>query len=79
MPEILLFVTENRLNNTISKIGRDEKKMGHILEAFIVDVIESFNEAYDGIWDDISENEKNQIVKKLKIEVMDLFQGLWSR
>lgn len=72
MPEILLFVTENRLNNTISKIGEinqnDEKRIAQILEAFIADVIESFNEEYDGILEDVSENSKNLIVEKLKSE-----------
>jgi Rnl2 family RNA ligase len=80
IPEILLFLTENRLHNTRSKFGEmnNEDRIKEILDALVVDVLESFNEEYEGLLDDISEKSKSIIIQRLQTEAQHLINSYKS-
>lgn len=61
---ILTYVTENRLNNVISKIGEiTPKDFGRILGMFNKDVIEDFIKDYHDITDELEKKELKLITK----------------
>lgn len=65
--EIQNLVTKNRLDNAISKIGfpNSEERIQAILQLFIQDIFEVFNEASDNLLDELT----LAIQKKLKIKI----------
>ena len=61
---ILTYVTENRLNNVVSKIGEiSEKDFGKILGMFNKDVIEDFLKDYHQLTDELEKKELKLITK----------------
>ncbi|MBD2181507.1 RNA ligase [Planktothrix sp. FACHB-1355] len=81
--EILALITENRLNNAISKIGRldgrEIKNKQMLLQSFINDVLESFNEDYADIFNTINDREKQKIIEKLNREAQRLVDNYFRK
>lgn len=61
---IALYVTENRLNNVLSKIGEVTlKDFGRVLGQFNKDVVEDFVKDYHGVTDGLDKKELKQVTK----------------
>jgi len=61
---ILTYVTENRLDNVLSKIGPVSKKdFGLILGSFNKDIVDDFIKDYQSIVDDLEKKEVKQVTK----------------
>lgn len=61
---ILTYVTENRLNNVMSKIGEvTPKDFGRLLGMFSKDVVEDFEKDYRAVLDKLDKREVKQITK----------------
>jgi len=61
---ILTYVTENRLNNVVSKIGEiSQKDFGRVLGMFNKDVVEDFLKDYHQITDELEKKELKLITK----------------
>lgn len=61
---ILTYVTENRLNNVLSKIGEvTEKDFGKVLGIYNKDVVEDFLKDYHEITDELEKKEQKQVTK----------------
>jgi len=72
---ILLYVTENRLNNVISKIGEvTEKDFGRVLGMFNKDIIDDFFKDYGDIINELEKKELKLIRKsfnKVAVEMVN--------
>lgn len=61
---ILSYVTENRLNNVLSKIGEvTQKDFGRVLGMFNKDVVEDFTKDYHEILNDLEKKEQKIVTK----------------
>lgn len=61
---ILTYVTENRLNNVLSKIGEvTQKDFGKVLGMFNKDVVEDFLKDYHEIMDELEKKEAKSVTK----------------
>lgn len=70
--EIQKYVTENRLNNVLSKIGEFEPKMiGKVIGAFNQDVLEDFKKDFLDAFTTIEKEEVKRICKKLNTLVIE--------
>ncbi len=65
--EMQNLVTNNRLNNAISKIGfpSSEGQIKAITELFIQDVFDAFNEISDNLLNDLNEKTKEKLITKI--------------
>ncbi|REC75854.1 RNA ligase, Rnl2 family [Chryseobacterium elymi] len=73
--EIQNYVTENRLNNVISKIGEFEPKMiGRIIGLFAQDILEDFGKDFPDIFNTIEKEEQKRINKKLNALIIDFIK-----
>jgi len=67
--EMLDLVTLTRLNNVISKFGRvtnqDIEKIHQLIDLLKKDVLESFNEEYESLFNSLSVENQNDIIVKL--------------
>ncbi|MEM1393006.1 MAG: RNA ligase family protein [Cyanobacteria bacterium P01_H01_bin.150] len=67
--EMLNLVTVTRLNNVISKFGRvtnqDIEKQQQLVDLLEKDVLESFNEEYESIFESLSVENQNEIIIEL--------------
>lgn len=67
------YVTENRLNNVISKIGEvTQKDLGKLLGMFSKDVVEDFLKDYHEITDQLEKKELKLVTKSFSQPAMDL-------
>ncbi|MCL1470781.1 RNA ligase family protein [Argonema antarcticum] len=77
--EMLALVTPNRLNNAISKIGRldrgEIKNKEMLLQSFVTDVLENFNEDYADIFSSINEGDKQNMIERLNREAQRLIDN----
>jgi Rnl2 family RNA ligase len=65
--EILALVTQNRLNNIISKIGRNSQSQQQLVKLLVWDVIESFNDTeYEASFNNLSNESQQIILNKLE-------------
>lgn len=71
--EIILYVTENRLENVISKIGDvSEKDLGKLMGLFCNDVIEEFEKDFEKRLAAFEKKERKQITKYITPKVLGL-------
>lgn len=64
--EIQQYVTANRLNNVVSKIGEFEPKiMGKVIGLFAQDILEDFEKDFPAVFTTIEKDEHKRINKKL--------------
>ncbi|MEJ5102333.1 RNA ligase, Rnl2 family [Chryseobacterium sp. MYb328] len=70
--EIQHYVTANRLNNVVSKIGEFEPKMiGKVIGLFAQDILEDFEKDFPAVFTTIEKDEQKKINKKLNSLVID--------
>lgn len=70
--EIQHYVTTNRLNNVVSKIGEFEPKMiGKVIGLFAKDILEDFEKDFPAVFATIEKEEQKRINKKLNSIVID--------
>ncbi|MBP2618959.1 RNA ligase, Rnl2 family [Chryseobacterium jejuense] len=70
--EIQKYVTANRLNNVMSKIGEFEPKMmGKVIGLFAQDILEDFEKDFPSVFITIEKDEQKRINKKLNSLVID--------
>ena len=70
---ILTYVTENRLNNVVSKIGEvSQKDFGKVLGMFNKDVVEDFLKDYGKITDELDKKELKLITKSFAKNATEL-------
>ncbi|WP_336961237.1 RNA ligase, Rnl2 family [Chryseobacterium contaminans] len=70
--EIQTYVTANRLNNVMSKIGEFEPKMiGKVIGLFAQDILEDFEKDFPSVFTTIEKDEQKRINKKLNAAVID--------
>ncbi|WP_347216621.1 RNA ligase, Rnl2 family [Chryseobacterium sp.] len=70
--EIQQYVTANRLNNVMSKIGEFEPKMmGKVIGLFAQDILEDFEKDFPAVFTTIEKDEQKRINKKLNSLVID--------
>ncbi|AZB01520.1 RNA ligase, Rnl2 family [Chryseobacterium joostei] len=73
--EIQRYVTANRLNNVVSKIGEFEPKMmGKIIGLFAQDILEDFEKDFPSVFTTIEKEEQKRINKKLNTLVIDFIK-----
>ncbi|SHK94146.1 RNA ligase, Rnl2 family [Chryseobacterium polytrichastri] len=71
--EMKKYVTVNRLNNVISKIGEFEPKMiGKVIGLFSQDILEDFEKDFPKIFTTIEKGEQKRINKKLNSLVIEI-------
>ena len=74
--EIGLYVTQNRLNNVISKIGEVTKMdFGKLMKLFTEDIIEEFSKDNKDDLKNIDEKEIKQITKSINKKMVDLVKA----
>ena len=70
---ILTYVTENRLNNVLSKIGEvSQKDFGRVLGMFNKDVVEDFFKDYHKITDELEKKELKLVTKSFARSATEL-------
>lgn len=70
--EVQQYVTANRLNNVMSKIGEFEPKMmGKVVGLFAQDILEDFEKDFPGVFTTIEKDEQKRINKKLNSLAID--------
>lgn len=73
--EIQRYVTVNRLNNVISKIGEFEPKMtGKVIGLFAQDILEDFEKDFPAVFTTIEKEEQKRINKKLNTLVISFIK-----
>jgi Rnl2 family RNA ligase len=73
---ILTYVTENRLNNVLSKIGTvSEKDAGKILGIYSKDVVEDFMKDFHHITDELEKKELKLITKSFSKRAFELVEN----
>lgn len=73
---ILTYVTENRLNNVLSKIGEvTQKDFGKVLGMFSKDVVEDFLKDYHKIMDDLEKKEAKSVTKSFFKKASELVRS----
>ncbi|WP_170234735.1 RNA ligase family protein [Chryseobacterium hagamense] len=74
--ELEQYVTVNRLNNVISKIGEFEPKMaGKVTGLFAQDILEDFGKDFPEAFGSIEKEEQKRINKKLNAIVIDMVKA----
>lgn len=80
---MLALVTETRLNNVISKVGRvsrrDIKKKQQLLQFFVSDVLETFNEDYADIFSTITGQSQQTLIEQLNQESQRLIDNYFKK
>lgn len=72
--EILKFISENRLNNVLSKIGEvhSKKHYGKILGLFNKDILEDFLKIHEEMYNELEKNEQKEINKLMNQQAGNL-------
>ncbi|MCP2732249.1 RNA ligase family protein [Limnofasciculus baicalensis] len=77
--EMLSLITETRLNNVISKFGRvsgsDRESKEQLVELFVGDVLETFNEEWGSIFRALSDESQEVLMVRLTQESQKLICG----
>ncbi len=78
--EILSLITENRLNNVISKIGKiknlSKKRKRHLLNSYTEDVLESFKENWSDVFEKLEASKKEEIRQLVNKKAIELISSL---
>src|ERR687885_210003 len=81
--EMLALVTETRLSNVISKIGRvsgsDWESKQQLVQLLMQDVLETFNEEWESLFGALSGESQQILMEKLKQESQKLVDGYFSK
>jgi Rnl2 family RNA ligase len=81
--EMLALVTETRLNNVISKVGRvsdsDGERKQQLVQLLMSDVLETFKEEWESIFSALSGESQQILMEKLNQESQRLVDGYFSR
>ncbi|NIF07134.1 RNA ligase, Rnl2 family [Chryseobacterium sp. Tr-659] len=73
--EIQTYITVNRLNNVVSKIGEFEPRMiGKVIGLFAQDILEDFEKDFPAAFAGIEKEEQKRINKKLNSLVIDFIK-----
>ncbi len=74
--ELRNYVTENRLQSAISKIGsldfENEKRVAEIANEFLKDTLTDFNENNDNLLQELTSEQNDWITERLKFEIKKL-------
>ncbi|MEW6498221.1 MAG: RNA ligase family protein [Cyanobacteriota bacterium] len=81
--EMLAFVTKPRLSNVISKVGRvsegDEETKQQLVQLLINDVLETFNEEWESLFNALSGESQQKLMVQLNQESQRLVNGyFWT-
>jgi Rnl2 family RNA ligase len=77
--EIYKLITENRLNNVISKIGEANKnESGKLLGLFSKDVLEEFNKNFESKFESLEKSESKAIKKFLNTQASNLISEYFN-
>ncbi|MEP0855224.1 RNA ligase family protein [Trichocoleus sp. DQ-U1] len=80
---MLALVTENRLMNTLSKLGRvsgkDPKAIDKVFQLFVNDVIETFDESYESIFKSLPEKSQQTLIEQLEQESKKLINNYFKK
>ena len=80
---MLALVTENRLLNVISKIGRlspkDQKVRQELTVLLVSDVLETFNEAYQSLFSALPTASQQTMLQQLKQESQNLVDSYFKK
>jgi len=79
MEEVARYITENRLNNVISKIGEvTQKESGKILGLLGKDSLEDFLKDYQSDYENLEKNEQKAINKFVNAEAVKLVKAYFK-
>ena len=71
LEEMRQYVSQNRLNNVLSKIGNIKaENLAEIIEAFKEDVWIDFNENYGGLLEELAETHQNWLEMRIESEIL---------
>ncbi|MBD2743706.1 RNA ligase family protein [Coleofasciculus sp. FACHB-1120] len=80
---VLALVTENRLINTMSKVGRvsgeDTKKLEKVFQLFVNDVLEAFNESYESILKTLPKKSQQTLIEQVEQESKKLMSNYFKQ
>ncbi|MEW5859631.1 MAG: RNA ligase family protein [Cyanobacteriota bacterium] len=80
---MLALVTENRLINTMSKVGRisgkDTKALEKVFQLFVNDVLEAFNESYESILKTLPEKSQQSLIEQVEQESKTLINNYFKK
>ncbi|MBD1834379.1 RNA ligase [Cyanobacteria bacterium FACHB-472] len=80
---MLALVTENRLINTMSKVGRisgkDPKTLEKVFQLFVNDVLEAFNESYESILKTLPERSQQTLIEQVEQESKKLMNNYFKQ
>jgi predicted GNAT family N-acyltransferase len=81
--EMLALVTKQRLSNVISKLGRvaqgDEERRQQLVQLLINDVLETFNEEWESLFQALSEENQEKLRVQLNQESQRVVNSyFWS-
>ncbi|MFE1748141.1 RNA ligase family protein [Coleofasciculus sp. H7-2] len=80
---MLALVTENRLINAISKVGRisgkDTKSLEKVFRLFVNDVLETFNESYESILKTLPEKSQQTLMEQVERESKKLVNNYFKK
>lgn len=77
--EVFNLITENRLNNVISKIGRDDRNQSRkIFRLLIEDIFEELGENQEELLTSVTADEIQQLTAYTQAEVRKLFQCVFK-
>jgi hypothetical protein len=73
MDDLRNYITQNRLKSAVSKIGmldiNNHHRVSEIKSEFLEDVITDFNENNEGFFENLSSEEKEWIIERIKAEI----------
>jgi predicted GNAT family N-acyltransferase len=80
---MLALVTETRLRNVISKVGRvsgsDGERKQQLVQLLVNDVLETFNEEWESIFSTLSGESQQIMIDKLQQESQKLVDGYFRK
>ncbi len=81
--ELLALVTETRLSNVLSKVGRvsdsDGEKKQQLVQLLVSDVLETFNEEWESLFSALVGESQQLLMEKLHQESQKLVDGYFSK
>ncbi|GAB1540261.1 hypothetical protein NUACC21_29300 [Scytonema sp. NUACC21] len=81
--EAFNLITNNRLQNAISKIGytqpREKSKSGELFNLFIQDIFEQLRENQSELLQKMTQQEKNHLLRFIQTEVRNLLKNYFQR
>ncbi len=76
--EMYALITENRLNNVLSKTGKvnfeEKEQVMMLLRELVGDVVESLKEDFEAEWLGLAEGERSELMKQIRMEAKKLIE-----